>query len=274
MEREKCYPDIVMFNVLISGLCKQRRVREGIELLKVMKLKGCYPNSGSYQALVYGLVESKIFVEAKDFMFMMVSEGFCPSFLSYKLVEDLTGASASISTLQLLVEEDVRGDRVRAGGSHSRNLLRVLRGLDMVRVLFEQILVSEGNSLRDPASVAYTKVFAPYHGWAIRKAVSAGLFTLPSKSQLLKKLNEDEASAKIQMQKYVTSAAPVIHYVEELFISRELGIDWHYGSQKLPFRNLFDASMSRTPELSAAPLPLPRSSLVEAASSLPVSSPT
>jgi len=35
-----------------------------------------------------------------------------------------------------------------------------------------------------------------------------------------------EASAKIQMQKYVTSSGPVIRYVEELFLSQELGIDW------------------------------------------------
>lgn len=39
--------------------------------------------------------------------------------------------------------------------------------------------------------MAYNKVFAPHHSWAIRKAVSAGLFVLPSKSQLLKKLNDD-----------------------------------------------------------------------------------
>lgn len=48
-----------------------------------------------------------------------------------------------------------------------------------------------GNSLRDPASKAYAQVFAPHHGWAIRKAVGAGMYALPSKAQLLRKLNED-----------------------------------------------------------------------------------
>lgn len=48
-----------------------------------------------------------------------------------------------------------------------------------------------GNSLRDPASKAYAQVFAPHHGWAIRKAVAAGMYALPTKAQLLKKLNED-----------------------------------------------------------------------------------
>ncbi|KAK8968051.1 hypothetical protein KSP40_PGU004327 [Platanthera guangdongensis] len=141
-------------------------------------------------------------------------------------VEDLREASKSISTLQSMLELDIQGNCVRQGGSHSRNLLRVKRGIDMVKVLFEEILSANGNSLKDPASVAYSKVFAPHHGWAIRKAVAAGMYALPSRSQLLKKLNEDEESARIEMQKYITSSKPVIGYVEELFLSRELGIDW------------------------------------------------
>lgn len=130
-------------------------------------------------------------------------------------------ASKSISTLPSMVELDIETDNVRKPGSHTRNLLRVKRGIDMVKVLFEQILVTE-----DAASVAYAQVFAPHHGWAIRKAVAAGMYALPSKSQLLKKLNEDEESAKVQMQNFVRSSAPVICYVEDLFTSRNLGIDW------------------------------------------------
>ncbi|WVY93800.1 hypothetical protein V8G54_032888 [Vigna mungo] len=230
-------------------------------------------------------------------------------------VHDLAAASKSIQSLQSLIDLDVRGGTVRNGGSHTRNLLRVKRGLDMVRVLFEQILVTEhqtawleivtvdviencgcnfnlrnldvsiaisavmwcrdlqnldvtitiaavdcfynlarkdgfcflsmgnrrvaieifhlcfvwmklGNSLKDPASKAYDQVFAPHHAWAIRKAVAAGMYVLPTKEQLLKKLNEDEASAKVHMQSYVTASAPLIQYIDKLFVSRDLGIDW------------------------------------------------
>ncbi|QCD77349.1 accelerated cell death 11 isoform X1 [Vigna unguiculata] len=141
-------------------------------------------------------------------------------------VHDLAEASKSIQSLQSLIDLDVRGGTVRKGGSHTRNLLRVKRGLDMVRVLFEQILVTEGNSLKDPASKAYDQVFAPHHGWAIRKAVAAGMYVLPTKEQLLKKLNEDEATAKVHMQSYVTASAPLIQYIDKLFVSRDLGIDW------------------------------------------------
>lgn len=42
-----------------------------------------------------------------------------------------------------MLQLDIDQDTVRKAGSHTRNLLRVKRGLDMVRVLFEQILASE-----------------------------------------------------------------------------------------------------------------------------------
>ncbi|KDP34943.1 hypothetical protein JCGZ_09231 [Jatropha curcas] len=141
-------------------------------------------------------------------------------------VRDLAESSKSIGSLQALLDRDIQENCVKKAGSHSRNLLRVKRGIDMVKVLFEQILVTEGNSLKDPASRAYAQVFAPHHGWAIRKAVAAGMYALPTKSQLLNKLNEDETSAKIQMEYFIAASAPVILYIDKLFLSRELGIDW------------------------------------------------
>lgn len=61
----------------------------------------------------------------------------------YSKVDDLVEASKSISTLKAMMEEDIQSNCVRKGGSHTRNLLRVKRGLDMVRVLFEQIIATE-----------------------------------------------------------------------------------------------------------------------------------
>ncbi|XP_042066219.1 accelerated cell death 11-like [Salvia splendens] len=141
-------------------------------------------------------------------------------------VNDLAGASKSISVLPLMMDDDVKSDCVRKAGSHTRNLLRVKRGIDMVKVLFEHIISTQGNSLKEPASKAYAQVFSPYHGWAIRKAVAAGMYALPTKAQLLNKLNEDETSARIQMQNFVASAALVVKYIDQLFISRGLGTDW------------------------------------------------
>jgi hypothetical protein len=58
-------------------------------------------------------------------------------------VNDLLEASKSISTLPSMVEQDIQKGTVRVAGSHTRNLLRVKRGIDMVKVLFEQMLVTE-----------------------------------------------------------------------------------------------------------------------------------
>lgn len=141
-------------------------------------------------------------------------------------VNDLAEASKSIPKLHSLIDQDVQANSVRNAGSHTRNLLRVKRGLDMVRVLFQQMIVTEGNSLRDPASKAYEQALAPYHGWAIKKAVSAGMYLIPTKEQLLNKLNEDTESAKVQMQIYVSASEAVIQYIDKLFDSRNLGTDW------------------------------------------------
>lgn len=46
-----------------------------------------------------------------------------------------------------MLDQDVKHNIVTEPGSHSRNLLRVKRGLDMVRILFGQILVTEYVSL-------------------------------------------------------------------------------------------------------------------------------
>lgn len=137
--------------------------------------------------------------------------------------------------------------------------------MNAVNELSSCISSFRGNSLKDPASKAYEQALAPYHGWAIRKAVSAGMYVLPTKEQLLKKLNEDgksiinfacsftetcmvnyafmiliflflivlllatfgsEASAKVQMQIYASASEALIQYIDKLFVSRNLGTDW------------------------------------------------
>ncbi|KAL6517152.1 hypothetical protein OROHE_017858 [Orobanche hederae] len=175
-------------------------------------------------------------------------------------VRDLEEASKSIKFLPAMVDHDIEANCARIAGSHTRNLLRVKRGIDMVKVLFEHIISLEyrswaetrslhtmghdrvsdrgaktrslhtivgqihdrctrswgkdmivcsdrvrrswahlmctqlkGNSLKDPALKAYAQVFAPYHGWAIRKAFAAGMYALPNKTQLLNRLYENEA---------------------------------------------------------------------------------
>lgn len=58
-------------------------------------------------------------------------------------MDDLAEASKSILTLPVMMDGDIQANCVRKAGSHTRNLLRVKRGVDMVKVLFEHIVSSE-----------------------------------------------------------------------------------------------------------------------------------
>jgi len=42
-----------------------------------------------------------------------------------------------------MVDQDVQTNSVRKQGSHSRNLLKIKRGLEFLKVLFEQVLLTE-----------------------------------------------------------------------------------------------------------------------------------
>ncbi|CAN1839556.1 ACD11 homolog protein [Linum perenne] len=106
-------------------------------------------------------------------------------------VRDLVEASKTFDNLQSVVDVDVAKGTVKTAGSHTRNLRRVRQGLDLIRGIFEQFLVSNDNSLKDAATTAYAQICAPYHTWAIRTAVYAGMYTLPTRDQLLARLEED-----------------------------------------------------------------------------------
>ncbi|XP_038984909.1 ACD11 homolog protein-like isoform X2 [Phoenix dactylifera] len=100
-------------------------------------------------------------------------------------VNDLIEASKMYDTLNNILDYDVEHDTVRKQGSHSRNLRRVRLGLDLIKALFERFLSSDECSLKEAASTAYGQVCAPFHTWAVRKAVGAGMCTLPTREQLL-----------------------------------------------------------------------------------------
>ncbi|CAA2960112.1 ACD11 homolog protein-like [Olea europaea var. sylvestris] len=141
-------------------------------------------------------------------------------------VNDLAEASRIHGTLNNILDFDVRNDTVKTQGSLSRNLRRVRLGLDLIRALFQNFLSSDDCSLKEAASAAYAKTCAPYHAWAIRTAVSAGMFALPTREQLLLRLNESDESAEKEMQRYIDASLPIIEYIDKLYTSRNIRLDW------------------------------------------------
>ncbi|XP_018825317.2 ACD11 homolog protein isoform X1 [Juglans regia] len=142
-------------------------------------------------------------------------------------VRDLKEASRTSNTLQDILDLDVANDTVKIQGSLSRNLRRVRQGLDLVRALFEQFLTTDQDCyLKEAASRAYRQVCAPYHSWTVRTAVVAGMCVLPTRNQLLLKLNETEQSAGKKMRRYIDASLPVIEYIDKLYLSRNISLDW------------------------------------------------
>ncbi|KAF2597515.1 hypothetical protein F2Q68_00010963, partial [Brassica cretica] len=106
-------------------------------------------------------------------------------------LNDLAAASRSISTLEEMIDKDIEAGCVKKYGSHTRNLLKVKQGLEMIKVLCEELLATEGDdSLKDAAIKAYNQVLFPHHQYNIQKACATGLNSLPSKSLVLLLLGE------------------------------------------------------------------------------------
>lgn len=58
-------------------------------------------------------------------------------------MNDLAEASNLTPTLELMVDRDIEANCVRKVGSHTRNLLRIKRSLEMMRVMCEVLLDTE-----------------------------------------------------------------------------------------------------------------------------------
>ncbi|KAG9457364.1 hypothetical protein H6P81_001872 [Aristolochia fimbriata] len=140
-------------------------------------------------------------------------------------VRELSEASKKYDTLRGVIDYDVGHNTVKQPGSLSRNLRRVRQGLDLIRALFEQFLSSNALSLREAATTAYAEVCAPYHTWAIRTAVGAGMYALPTREQLLVKLNENHDTVQKQMERYIAASGPIIQYIDKLYISKHVSLD-------------------------------------------------
>ncbi|KVI05356.1 Glycolipid transfer protein domain-containing protein [Cynara cardunculus var. scolymus] len=141
-------------------------------------------------------------------------------------VRDLSDAANLYGTLSKVIDCDVKNDSVKSAESLTRKLRRVRQGLDLIRELFLNFLSTDDYSLKEAASTAYKQVCAPYHTWAVRTAVSAGMCALPTRDQLLLNLNETDESAEDEMRRYIKASLPVIKYIDNLYISRAITLDW------------------------------------------------
>ncbi|XP_059596811.1 accelerated cell death 11-like [Vitis vinifera] len=137
-------------------------------------------------------------------------------------VNDLKNGARPDDTLETMIDREIEQQCAKKPYSGSRSLIRVKRSINMLKVMFEEMLSSGENSIKGAVSKSYEQSFAAYHGWASRTAVSASLPALPTRAKLMKKLRENEVSMTTKMQSFVDSSALLVQYIDSLFHSREL----------------------------------------------------
>uniref|UniRef100_A0A0E0LXV8 Glycolipid transfer protein domain-containing protein n=1 Tax=Oryza punctata TaxID=4537 RepID=A0A0E0LXV8_ORYPU len=104
----------------------------------------------------------------------------------------LERAAEAMDNAEELVDRDVATGRVRATGTHSNNLVRVKRGIELKRALF-QLMLAQLQMQKQQRVVSFDGSWPPS--------------TRP-------------------MQKYINAANGLISYIDELFASRGLTTDF------------------------------------------------
>ncbi|GMI98169.1 hypothetical protein like AT5G40400 [Hibiscus trionum] len=98
-------PDLVSYTALMSGLCKERRVREAHQLFHRMVHRGLDPDIVSYNTLISGYCKEGRMQESKYLMHEMIGNGISPdSFTCRVLVEGYAKQGRLVSALNLVVE--------------------------------------------------------------------------------------------------------------------------------------------------------------------------
>ncbi|TQD95046.1 hypothetical protein C1H46_019314 [Malus baccata] len=79
-------PNVVTYNLMLQGFCKEGMLEEAEALLKSMEKAGDFINLESYNIWLLGLVRKGKLLEARLVLQEMVDKGIEPSIYSYKIV--------------------------------------------------------------------------------------------------------------------------------------------------------------------------------------------
>ncbi|CAD5334096.1 unnamed protein product [Arabidopsis thaliana] len=80
-----CRPNMVTYTTLITGLCKEQKIQEAVELLDRMNLQGLKPDAGLYGKVISGFCAISKFREAANFLDEMILGGITPNRLTWNI---------------------------------------------------------------------------------------------------------------------------------------------------------------------------------------------
>jgi pentatricopeptide repeat domain-containing protein 1 len=84
----KLKPDVVSYNTVINGFCKQGLIKEAQRVLSEMIEDGVAPCVVTYHTLVGGYASREMFSEANEVVSYMIQRKLRPMELTYKRVVD------------------------------------------------------------------------------------------------------------------------------------------------------------------------------------------
>jgi len=77
---EQCFAaDILIYNMLLRGLCKEGKMELACDLFNRMPKKGCAPNASTYDSLIYGLCRAGRINDAQKLMGKMLEKRLHPN---------------------------------------------------------------------------------------------------------------------------------------------------------------------------------------------------
>mmetsp|Transcript_9791 Transcript_9791/g.31821 ORF Transcript_9791/g.31821 Transcript_9791/m.31821 type:complete len:195 (-) Transcript_9791:186-770(-) len=130
---------------------------------------------------------------------------------------DVRGCAEAYASLDAILAKDVAEGTVTVKNSHSRNLRGLRRGLHFMQLVIKLLCADPSKALSAAGSEAYAEALAPYHPWAVRMAVRAGVLALPGRAAFIADFGATEETLKSTGGRLVESLDVLIPAVDKLY---------------------------------------------------------
>eukprot|EP00252_Welwitschia_mirabilis_P021699 TRINITY_DN5637_c0_g1_i1.p1 TRINITY_DN5637_c0_g1~~TRINITY_DN5637_c0_g1_i1.p1 ORF type:complete len:509 (+),score=53.71 TRINITY_DN5637_c0_g1_i1:39-1565(+) len=110
IQRRGFKPSVVTYNTLVDALCKDKRVKDAMEVVKSMKQNQCDPDIKTYTTLIHGWGLLRNSVEAKKVFDEMKSFGLQPDIAAFNaIINSFCNEGLVDSALQVMEGMEERG---------------------------------------------------------------------------------------------------------------------------------------------------------------------
>ena len=126
------------------------------------------------------------------------------------------------SLLAYEVAKGITNNKKKASGA--RTLLRLHRALEFISAILKKIRDSDNNKKFSAEAVqAYDSTLARHHPWLVRKGVHVAMLMLPSRPELMKKLNIDDSPEKMAtLTELIEELNKIFDVTEQLYAKDKL----------------------------------------------------